>query len=202
MHLLALTGGIASGKSTVARRLAERGAVVIDADQLSRDVVRPGTAGLEQIRAAFGESVIAPDGTLDRAALGAIVFTDADARHTLNGIVHPAVQEESHRRFREAGRADAHAVVVYDVPLLVEARAVAEFDHVVVVSAPEAVRVGRLIHDRGMTQDEAAARIRSQASEESRLAIADTVIDSSTTLERTLEQADAVWIRAAAAAGR
>ena len=122
MPLLALTGGIASGKSTIAARLAELGAVIVDADQIVRDVQSPGSEVLARIADTFGAEVIAPDGTLDRAALGARVFGDDAALASLNAIVHPAVRAESARRFAAAFEADADAVVVYDVPLLVEAR--------------------------------------------------------------------------------
>src|SRR4051812_41919791 len=120
MRILGLTGGIAAGKSVVARRLAELGAVHVDADALAREVVEPGTPGLEAIWRRFGEAVISPDGTLDRAALGAIVFSDAEARADLNRITHPAVWRRSHELFAEAAAADPDAIVIYDVPLLVE----------------------------------------------------------------------------------
>lgn len=192
MYLVALTGGIASGKSTVARRLAERGAVVVDADLIARQVVEPGTPALAAIAERFGSAVIAEDGTLDRPALGAIVFTDEAARLDLNGITHPAVVAESQRQFAAAGE---HAVVVYDVPLLAEGRGSAEFREVVVVHAPAETRIGRLVELRGMGEQEARNRVASQASDEQRLALADVVIDSSGTLADTLAQADALWER-------
>ncbi|PPI28424.1 dephospho-CoA kinase [Rathayibacter sp. AY1B5] len=197
MHLVALTGGIASGKSTVARRLAERGAVVVDADVLAREVVEPGEPALAAISERFGPSVIRADGTLDRPALGAIVFSDATARADLNAITHPAVTLRSQRLFAQAAEADPAAVVVYDVPLLAEGRGAGEFDEVVVVRAPQHVRIQRLVALRGMTEEEARARVSSQASDEERLALADVVIDSSGTLEETLARTDALWERLA-----
>ncbi|GAA1210186.1 dephospho-CoA kinase [Microbacterium maritypicum] len=195
MPLIALTGGIASGKSTIARRLAEHGAVIIDADQIVRDVQSPGSPVLARISEAFGTAVIAPDGALDRAALGAKVFGDADLLAQLNAIVHPAVREESQRRFDAALADDAEAVVIYDVPLLVEARVDDPWDLIVVAHAPAAVRRQRLVDLRGMDENAAQDRIDAQVSDDRRLAIADVVIDTSDTLERTLEQTDALWER-------
>lgn len=193
MPLVALTGGIASGKSTIARRLAEHGAVVIDADALVRELQRPGQPVLAAIAQEFGPGVLTAAGELDRAALGRLVFGDPDRLATLNGIVHPAVKEESQRRFRAAFDADPQAVVVYDVPLLAEARGAGEWDRVVVVHAPAEVRVARLVENRGMAEDEARARVRSQVSDDERLKLADVVIDTSGSLEATLAQADALW---------
>lgn len=193
MLLVALTGGIASGKSTVARRLAERGAVVVDADQVARDVVAPGEPALSRIAEAFGSGVIAADGSLDRAALGAIVFQDPEARTTLNAITHPAVSQRSHELFAAAAAADPEAIVVYDVPLLVEAGRTGEFDLIVVVHAPTETRLRRMVELRGMTRDEALHRIRSQATDTERLAIADVVIDADGTVDETLAQTDALW---------
>jgi dephospho-CoA kinase len=193
MLLVGLTGGIASGKTVVATRFGEHGAVVVDADEIAREVVEPGTPGLARIAEEFGPGVIAPDGSLDRPALGAIVFADPAKLAVLNGITHPAVLELSKRRFAEAGAADPEAVVVYDVPLLSEVRGRAEFDVVVVVSAPEEVRIERMVTLRGMSRDEAERRIRSQVGEEERRALADFVIESGGTLDETLAQADAVW---------
>lgn len=199
MPLIALTGGIASGKSTIARRLAEHGAVVVDADAIVRDVQRPGSRVLEAISAEFGSDVIAPDGELDRAALAAIVFADPEARTRLNEIVHPAVRAESQRRFDEAlGRGDG-TVVVYDVPLLVEARVDDPWDSVVVAHAPASIRRERLQRLRGMTAEEADRRISAQVDDDQRLAIADVVIDTAGDLEATLAQVDALWAELTAA---
>ncbi|EIC08790.1 Dephospho-CoA kinase [Microbacterium laevaniformans OR221] len=195
MPLLALTGGIASGKSTVARLLAQHGAVIVDADAIVRELQTPGSPVLEQIAAAFGPAVIAADGSLDRAALGAIVFSDDDARRRLNAIVHPAVAAESARRFAAAFAADPRAVVVYDVPLLVEARADDPWDLIVVAQAPASLREERLISLRGLTADEARARLASQADDGARLAIADVVIDTAGSLPETSAQVQALWAR-------
>ncbi|MFF1541891.1 dephospho-CoA kinase [Microbacterium sp. NPDC058269] len=198
MPLIALTGGIASGKSTIARRLAEHGAIIVDADQIVRDVQSPGSPVLGRIAQTFGADVIAPDGSLDRAALGAKVFGDPDLLTQLNAIVHPAVREESQRRFDGALRDDPDAVIVYDVPLLVEARVDDPWDLIVVAHAPADVRRQRLVELRGMAERAAQDRIDAQVSDERRLAIADVVIDTSDTLERTLEQTDALWERISA----
>lgn len=195
MPLIALTGGIASGKSTIARRLADRGAVVVDADAIVRDVQAVGSPVLDKIAAAFGEDVITADGALDRAALGARVFGDDEALARLNAIVHPAVRAESARRFAAAFDADPAAVVVYDVPLLVEARVDDPWDLIVVADAPAALRAQRLVDERGLSESDAAARLASQVSDDRRRAIADVVINTAGSLEETLTQADALWER-------
>ena len=197
MYLVGLTGGIASGKSAVAKRLSEHGAVVVDADAVAREVVEPGTEGLARIAEEFGPSVIGADGSLDRAALGAIVFSDPERRAILNAITHPAVWKRSHQLFDAA---PADAVVVYDVPLLAEGTRVDEFDLVVVVDADAETRIGRMVELRGMSREEATRRIGSQASDAERLAIADVVIDSNGTLDETLRQADVLWEDLAASA--
>ena len=195
--MIGLTGGIAAGKSTVAARLAEHGAIVIDADKLAREAVEPGTPGLAAIAERFGASVIDADGRLDRPALGAIVFADETARLDLNGITHPAVGALLKQRLAEIAAATPDAVVVYDVPLLVESggRRDGLFEHIVVVEAPAAERVERMVALRGMAREEAERRVGSQASDEERRALADTVIDSSGTVEQTIAQVDALWPR-------
>ena len=193
MPLVALTGGIASGKSTIARRLAEHGAVVVDADQVVRDVQRPGSPVLDAIAAEFGDRMLGEDGSLDRAALGSRVFGDPDAVARLNAIVHPAVRIESKQQFDEALARDPDAVVLYDVPLLAEARLGDPWDLIVVAHAPAAVRTQRLVALRGLSEQEAAARIASQVTDEERLQIADVVIDTSGALEHTLAQTDELW---------
>lgn len=198
MKLIALSGGIASGKSTIARRLAERGAVHIDADRLAREAVDPGTPALEAIRARFGDEVIAEDGALDRARLGRLVFGDAEALAGLNAIVHPAVRELARRRLAEVEEADPEAIVVYDVPLLVEAKVQMPWDLVVIAEAPAEVRAERLVELRGMSREEAEGRIASQASDAERRAIADVVIDTGGGVDETLAQADALWERLSA----
>ena len=195
MPLLALTGGIASGKSTIAARLAEHGAVIVDADQIVRDVQAPGTDVLARIAQDFGSAMITADGALDRAALGARVFGDEEALARLNAIVHPAVRAESARRFAEAFAADADAVVVYDVPLLVEARVDDPWDLIIVADAPAALREQRLIELRGMDAAQARARIAAQVSDEQRRAVADVLIDTTGSFEHTHAQVDALWVR-------
>lgn len=195
MPLIALTGGIASGKSTIARRLQEHGAIVVDADALVRELQQPGTPVLAAIAAEFGDHLVGADGALDRAALGAVIFHDHDARTRLNAIVHPAVGEASTRRFEAAFAADPQAVVVYDVPLLVEARSEDPWDLVVVAHAPAETRIRRLVELRGLDEADARARVASQASDDRRLAIADVVIDTDTELSATLAQVDALWER-------
>lgn len=202
MYLIGLTGGIASGKSVVGHRLAELGAVHIDADQVAREVVEPGTPALAEIAKRFGPGVIAPDGSLNRPALGALIFADDEKRLALNAITHPAIWRRTTERIAAAEAADPQAVVVYDVPLLVEAstdRPMA-FDLIVVVHADQETRIARMVELRGMTREEASHRLNSQATDAERLAVADVVIDSNGTLERTLEQADELWAMAKASA--
>nr|WP_199858613.1 dephospho-CoA kinase [Microbacterium sp. CFBP 8794] len=194
-----MTGGIASGKSTISGFLAAKGAVVVDADAIVREVQAPGTPVLDGIAAEFGPEVLRADGSLDRAALGARVFGHPDRLAALNALVHPAVRAESVRRFRAALDADPEAVVVYDVPLLAEARAGDEWDLVVVAHAPAAVRVRRLVETRGMSEDDARARIASQVSDDERLALADVVIDTAADLDATRRQVDELWARVAEA---
>jgi len=195
VYLIGLTGGIASGKSTVARRLYEHGAVHIDADQLARRVVEPGTPALAAIIDRFGTAVLRPDGTLDRAKLGELIFNDDEARADLNAIVHPAVRELSARLIAKAEEADPRAVVVYDVPLLVEASVDHPFDLIVVTSAPRRTQLKRLVEDRGLDPMQAEARVDAQVANTERLAVADVVIDTDGTLGHTMSQADALWGR-------
>ena len=204
MYLIGLTGGIASGKTVVATRFAELGAVVVDADVLAREVVEPGTDGLAAIAETFGPGVIAADGSLDRPALGAIVFSDPEARLKLNAITHPAVWRRARELFDQAEARDPEAVVVYDVPLLAEAAAdrPIRFDRVVVVHAGAETRVARMVDLRGMSEADARGRLGAQAGDAERLALADDVIDSDGTVQHTLEQVDALWDRLAREASR
>ena len=195
MQLIAVTGGIASGKSAVAARLAEHGAVVVDADRIAREVVEPGMPALARIAAEFGPEYLTADGELDRARLGARIFADPVQRHMLNAITHPAIAERSHELFAAAGAADPDAIVVYDVPLLADTERSAEFDLVVAVVADPAERVRRMVELRGMDREDAERRIASQASDADRVAIADVVIDANGSLEATNAQADALWER-------
>jgi dephospho-CoA kinase len=190
-----LTGGIGSGKSEVARLLAEHGAVVIDADALAREAVAPGTPGLAAVVEEFGADVLAPDGSLDRAKLGAVVFADAEQRAKLEAIVHPYVGQRSAELMADA--AD-DAVVVYDVPLLAEKQLQAGFDVVVVVDVSAETQVRRLAATRGMPEAEVRARIAAQASREERIAVADVVIDNDTddaSRESLRRQVDVLWRR-------
>lgn len=175
--------------------LAAKGAVVVDADAIVREVQAPGSPVLAAIADEFGGNVVRPDGTLDRPTLGARVFGHPDRLAALNALVHPAVREESQRRFRAAFDVDADAVVVYDVPLLAEARGTGEWDVVVVAHAPAEQRVERLISQRGLAEADARARIAAQAGDDERLALADVVIDTTGDMDATRRQVDALWER-------
>jgi dephospho-CoA kinase len=190
-----LTGGIGSGKSEVSRRLAERGAVVIDADVAAREVVVPGSPGLARIAETFGEGVLRPDGSLNRERLGEIVFSDPGLRTKLNEIVHPLVREWMQAAEEAAVRAAAPPgpVVVHDVPLLAESRGRAGFDVVIVVDVPPEAQAERLVRLRGMPAEQARARMAAQASREQRLALADIVIDNSGSLEDLDHRVGEVW---------
>lgn len=187
-----LTGGIGAGKSTVARMLADRGALVLDADVAAREVVAPGTDGLAAVVAEFGAQVLAADGSLDRAALAERIFTDPGRRAALNAIIHPRVRAWMAERVAEA---PAGSVVVQDIPLLVESGLTGLFDLVVVVDAADDVRVGRLVRDRGMDRADAEARIAAQAPREQRLAAAGAVIGNDGAPEDLEPQIAALWDR-------
>ena len=190
MLRVGLTGGIGSGKSTVAHRLVERGAVLVDADVIAREVVAPGTPGLQSVLAEFGDELLAPDGFLDRPALARVVFADETRREALNAIVHPLVAA---RRNELVTAAPADAVVVEDIPLLVENDLGAAFHLVVVVHAPPEERVRRMVAERAMDEAHAWARIRSQADDESRRAAADVWLDNSGSTRELLAAVDALW---------
>jgi dephospho-CoA kinase len=177
---VALTGGVASGKSTVAGLLAERGAVVVDSDLLAREVVEPGTPGLAAVVEAFGEDVLTPDGALDRAALGRVVFADEEARRRLEGLLHPLIRA---RAAEVEATATPGTLVVHDIPLLVETGRAGDFDAVLVVDVPVATQVGRMVRDRGWTREDAEARVAAQASREERRAVATYVIDNDGTYD-------------------
>lgn len=188
--IVGLTGGIGAGKSAVAARLAEHGAVIVDADVLAREVLGAGTLGLAAVVAEFGTGVLTEAGDLDRPRLGALVFSDAGARLRLNAIVHPLV---SRRSADIAAAAPAGAVVVHDVPLLVENGLGPAYDVVVVVLAPEDVRIQRLRETRGMSAEQARARMAAQASDEQRRVVADVVLDNSGLLADLHQQVDELW---------
>lgn len=190
MLAVGLTGGIGAGKSTVSRRLAERGAVVVDADLIAREVVAVGTPGLRQVQDRFGDAVIAADGALDRPALGAIVFGDDQARADLNAILHPLIGAETARRF--AGAAPDE-IVVHDMPLLVELGQERDYHLTIVVGASEQVRLERLARDRGMGEQEARARMAAQADDEQRRAAADVWLDNGGDQNRLCGLVDRLW---------
>ena len=180
-----LTGGVASGKSTVSQMMADLGAVVIDADLLAREVVAPGSEGLAEIVEAFGPDVLTADGELDRPAVGAIVFADPDKRRVLEAIIHPRVRARGAEIEAEAPEG---ALVVHDIPLLAETGQAGAFDAVVVVDVPREVQLDRMVRLRGMTQEDAEARIAAQASREDRLAVATYVIDNTGTYDDLRER--------------
>jgi dephospho-CoA kinase len=197
MLRVGLTGGIGSGKSEVARALAARGAVVVDADEVARDVVRVGEPALAEIRERFGVGVIRADGTLDRDGLAGIVFPDPGALADLNAIMHPRIAERSAALIESAPR---DAVVVYDMPLLVEQGLQDAYDLVVVVDCPDDLRLDRLVRFRGLSRDDALARMARQATREQRLAAADFVIENSGGLDALAAQVDRLWDELGAAA--
>lgn len=187
-----LTGGIAAGKSAVARVLQERGALLVDSDALARLVLEKGTDGLAAVQDEFGDRVITADGELDRVEMARIVFGDEGARQRLNRIVHPRIRAAARRIVAEAG---PDAVVVQDVPLLVETGQADAFDLVIVVEAPLEERLRRMVEDRGMSRADAEARIAAQATDEQRRAVADVVVVNDADLERLASVANQVWDR-------
>ena len=193
MLRVGLTGGIGSGKSEVARRLAEHGAVVIDADVAARKVVEPGSPGLAQVAEAFGDEVLRPDGSLNRERLGEIVFGDPGLRAKLNAIVHPLVRAWMQEAERAAVQANGDAIVVHDVPLLAESRGTAGFDAVIVVDVPPDLQIERLVSQHGMPAEQARARMAAQAGREQRLAVADIVIGNSGSLDDLGRRVAEVW---------
>ncbi len=192
MLRVGLTGGIGSGKSTVAARFVERGAVLVDSDRIAREVVAPGTPGLAAVAAAFGPAVLAADGSLDRPALASVVFDDPAAREKLNGIVHPLVRRRSNDLIAAA---PDDSIVVQDIPLLVEGGMAARFALVVVVHANAAVRVRRLVEQRGMPTADARARIAAQVDDAARRAVADVWLDNSGSPQKLVAAVDALWDR-------
>lgn len=190
MYLIGLTGGIAAGKSTVAKRWAEHGALEIDADQVARDVVEPGTVGLGRVVEAFGTEVLTADGELDRKQLAMQIFSDAGKRELLNSILHPLIKERTRQLLSQM---PAESIVVYNVPLLVEAAVDHPFDLVVTVEAPEEEQLRRLIETRGLTESEARSRISAQAKPIERAARADRILNSNQDINLLLRDADSLW---------
>jgi dephospho-CoA kinase len=189
VYLVGLTGGIAAGKSTVAARWVELGAREIDADLIAREVVLPGTKGLEAVIERFGESYLREDGSLDRSALGTLVFTDEHSRKDLEAILHPLVKARTAQLIASA----TEDIVIYTVPLLVEANVDHDFDYIVTVEAPESERVERLVATRGMTREQATDRIRAQVSVAERANQADFILNSNQPLQALIKQADALY---------
>jgi dephospho-CoA kinase len=185
-----LTGGVASGKSTVSALLAELGAVVIDADVLAREVVAPGTEGLDEVVVEFGPGVLGPDGSLDRPSLGALVFADPQRRKALEAIIHPRVRA---RAAEIEAAAPPDAVVVHDIPLLTETGQAGSFDAVIVVDVPVEVQLDRMARLRGMSEADTRARVEAQASREDRRAIATYVVDNTGTLEELRERVAEIY---------
>ena len=190
MFLIGLTGGIAAGKTTVAGHWVSLGGIEIDADKLAREVVEPGTKGIDQIRQIFGDSVFSSDSSLDRQKLGEIIFNDPEKRLALEGIIHPLVRQRASELLAVLPE---NTMVIYTVPLLVEANVSLPFDVIVSVEAPEADRVKRLASSRGMSTDQAMARIKSQASAIERAAAADYILNSNQPLPSLLSDATALW---------
>lgn len=189
--ILGVTGNIASGKSSVCRQLARRGALVVDADQLAREVVEPGGPVLEQLVAAFGEDILKADGSLDRQCLGDLVFSDPSARERLNAIIHPAIAALSVTRLQEL-RAAA-PLIVYEAPLLFEVGAETRVDKVLVVTIDPEVQLARLMERDRLDQQSAQQRIDAQMAQEQKIAHADYVIDNSASKEETMAQVERLW---------
>ena len=191
MWKIGVTGGIGSGKSTVSQRLQELGAVIIDADKVAREIVEPGQPALKELDAAFA-GVLNEDGTLNRAELARQAFATPEATEKLNSITHPRIRERTNALFAQAEQA-GEDVVVYDMPLLIENGETSRVDHVLVVDAPDEVRVRRLVESRGLDESDAKARIKAQIDRDSRLAAADTVLDNGGTVDELLAQVDRFW---------
>ncbi|MEY4348869.1 MAG: hypothetical protein RL719_166 [Actinomycetota bacterium] len=192
MYLVGLTGGIAAGKSTVAKRLVELGAIEVDADLLAKEAVAAGSDGLKAIVAIWGESILGPDGELDRAAMAKIIFNDPKQREVLEDIIHPAVAARSREMILGAG---AGSIVIYNVPLLVEANVQLPFDLVVTVEAPQSAQIERMVRNRGMSVEDAKARISAQATPAQRAQRADVILNSNQSLGRLLDDTDDLWVR-------
>ncbi|CAI36987.1 coaE [Corynebacterium jeikeium K411] len=191
MITIGLTGGIGSGKSTVSSRLAELGAFIVDADLVAREIVEPGQPALAELADAF-DGVLNPDGTLNRGELARQAFATPEATEKLNAITHPRIRARTEELFKQ-GRESGAQVLVYDMPLLIENGEVDKVDHVLVVDAPDELRIDRLVQHRGLDENDARRRIAAQIDRATRLNAADTVLDNSGTVEQLLEQVDGFW---------
>ena len=191
MFLIGLTGGIGSGKSTVASRLKTLGARIVDADKIAREIVEPGEPALAELAEAF-DGVLNADGALNRAELARQAFATPEATEKLNSITHPRIRERTLQRFAQARTEDV-PVLVYDMPLLIENGEYKKMDHVLVVDAEDEIRIDRLVNSRGLDEDDARRRIAAQISREERLAAADSVVDNSGTRDQLLQQVDTFW---------
>lgn len=192
---IGLTGGIATGKSTVARMLAEKGAVIIDADQVAREVVMPGSAGLAEVVERFGAKILHEDGSLNRAQLGRIVFHDKQAKADLEAILHPKIRAIMKSRMEQLEKEDPRRLVVADIPLLFELDLQQRYDETMLVYVPQPIQKQRLMERDGLSPEEAEARIRSQMPIEEKKKIADIIIDNRGTIEETMQQIDQFWER-------
>jgi dephospho-CoA kinase len=191
--LLGLTGSIATGKSTVANMLRRRGAVLIDADQVARKVVEPGSLGLNKIIENFGSEMVTAEGRLDRAKLGELVFNDEEARERLNALLHPLIIEEMKQLTGQSLKKEPHSIVIWDVPLLIEENLTQFVEQVIVVYVPESIQLKRLMERNQLTETDAIKRMKSQLSIEDKKKVADYIIDNSGSLEDTERQVDQLW---------
>ncbi|MFD3272761.1 dephospho-CoA kinase [Paenibacillus dendritiformis] len=192
---IGLTGGIASGKSTVSRLLVERGALLVDADRIAREIVLPGSPALDQIADQFGADMLLPDGSLDRKRLGNVVFSDAAARKALEEITHPAIRQEMMTQMRRLEEEHPQSLVVVDVPLLYESGLTDRFEEIVVVYVPQAIQLERLMRRDGLSEAEASERLLSQWDIEMKRERADYVIDNSNGIEDTRQQVEQFWLQ-------
>lgn len=192
---IGLTGGIASGKSTVSRLLVERGALLVDADRIAREIVLPGSPALDQIADRFGADMLLPDGSLDRKRLGNVVFSDAAKRKALEEITHPAIRQEMMMQMRRLEEEHPRSLVVVDVPLLYESGLTDRFEEIVVVYVPQAIQLERLMRRDGLTEAEASERLLSQWDIEKKRERADYVIDNSKGMEETRQQVEQFWLQ-------
>ncbi|NGP57538.1 dephospho-CoA kinase [Paenibacillus thiaminolyticus] len=192
---IGLTGGIASGKSTVSRLLVERGALLVDADRIAREIVLPGSPALDQIADRFGADMLLPDGSLDRKRLGNVVFSDAAKRKALEEITHPAIRQEMMMQMRRLEEEHPQSLVVVDVPLLYESGLTDRFEEIVVIYVPQAIQLERLMRRDGLTEAEASERLLSQWDIEKKRERADYVIDNSKGMEETRQQVEQFWLQ-------